>query len=202
MTEKDYKKPLRSGKLYNFVVQNKQTVNMEKKFFNSRMIFVIIAIMVAVIMRLIPHWPNFTPVAAIAIFGGAYINRKALAFILPVAAMLISDLIIGFHTTMIAVYFGMILAVALGMTLRNRVKAGNVALVSVLSSVVFFLVTNFAAWYTGLMPYTRDFSGLMQAYVMGVPFFNNGLVGDLFYSTVLFGSFYLVSRRVPSLVKA
>ncbi|MFA6949590.1 MAG: DUF6580 family putative transport protein [Lentimicrobiaceae bacterium] len=175
---------------------------MEKKFFTSRMIFVITAILVAAVMRLIPHWPNFTPVAAIAIFGGAYINRKVLAFILPVAAMLISDLIIGFHTTMLAVYAGMLISVGIGMMLRNRVKAGNVVIASVVSSVIFFLITNFAAWYTGLMPYTRDFAGLVQAYIAGVPFFNNGLLGDLFYSTVLFGSFYLVSRRVPSMVQA
>jgi len=173
---------------------------MENKFFTSRMIFVITAILVAVVMRLIPHWPNFTPVAAIAIFGGAYINRKALAFILPIIAMLISDLIIGFHTTMIAVYAGMIAAVGIGMLLRNRVKAGNVAIASVSSSVIFFLITNFAAWYTGLMPYSRDFSGIIQSYVAGIPFFSYSLVGDLFYSTVLFGSFYLVSRRVPSMV--
>lgn len=175
---------------------------MDKKFLNSRMIFVITAILVAAIARLLPHWPNFTPVAAIAIFGGAYINRKALAFVLPVAAMLISDLIIGFHTTMIAVYTGMIVAVGIGMLLRNRVKAGNVAIASITSSIVFFLITNFAAWYTGLMPYTRDFSGLVQSYIAGLPFFNTGLLGDLFYSTILFGSFYLISRRVPSLVKA
>lgn len=175
---------------------------MEKKFFTSRMIFVITAILVAVIMRLIPHWPNFTPVAAIAIFGGAYINRKALAFVLPIAVMFISDLIIGFHTTMLAVYAGMLISVGIGIMLRNRVKIGNVAIASIVSSVIFFLITNFAAWYSGLMPYTHDFAGLIQAYIAGVPFFNNGLLGDLFYSTILFGSFYLVSRRVPSMVEA
>lgn len=150
-------------------------------------------------MRLIPHWPNFTPVAAIAIFGGAYIYRRSLALILPVSIMFISDLIIGFHSTMVAVYFGMILAALIGMQLRNKVKSGTVALASVASSVVFFLVTNFAAWMSGYLPYTMDFAGLMAAYAAGVPFFNTSLLGDLFYSTVLFGSFYFVSRRVPSI---
>lgn len=175
---------------------------MENKFFTSRMVFVISAIIFAVIMRLIPHWPNFTPVAAIAIFGGAFINRKALAFVLPVIAMLVSDLIIGFHTTMIAVYAGMIAAVAIGMTLRNRMKAGSILFASLTSSVVFFIITNFAAWATGLMPYSRDISGLLQAYIAGLPFFNTSILGDLFYTTVLFGSFFLVSKRVPSLVKS
>lgn len=188
------------GNLIKFVAIKQTRFNMENKFFTSRMIFVISAILIAVIMRLVPHWPNFTPVAAIAIFGGAYINRKALAFILPIIAMLISDLIIGFHTTMIAVYIGMIAAVGIGMLLRNRVKASNVAIASVSSSVIFFLITNFAAWYTGLMPYSRDLSGIIQSYVAGIPFFSYSLLGDMFYNTVLFGSFYLVSRRIPSMV--
>ncbi len=172
---------------------------MENKIFTPRMIFVISAIIVAAVMRLLPHYPNFTPVAAIAIFGGAYINRKALAFILPIVAMFISDMIIGFHTTMLAVYAGMIASVGIGMMLRNRVKIGNVILASVSSSLVFFLITNFASWYTGLMPYTKDFTGLMAAYAAGLPFFNTSLLGDLFFSTVLFGSFYLVSKKVPSM---
>ncbi len=166
------------------------------------MIFVISAILVAAVMRLIPHYPNFTPVAAIAIFGGAYINRKSLAFLLPIAAMFISDMIIGFHTTMLAVYAGMIVSVGIGMMLKNKVKIGNVALASISSSVIFFLITNFASWATGLMPYSKDFTGLMAAYVAGIPFFNTSLLGDLFYSTVLFGSFYLVSKRVPSMVRS
>ncbi|HLN53511.1 MAG TPA: DUF6580 family putative transport protein [Lentimicrobium sp.] len=174
---------------------------MENKFLTPRMIFVISAILVAAVMRLIPHYPNFTPVAAIAIFGGAYINRKSLAFLIPIIAMFISDLIIGFHTTMLAVYAGMIASVAIGMALRNRVKIGNVILASVASSMIFFLITNFASWYTGLMPYSKDFTGLMAAYIAGLPFFNTSLLGDLFFSTVLFGSFYLVSRKVPSMIR-
>ncbi len=174
---------------------------MEKKFFTPRMIFVISAILVAAVMRLVPHYPNFTPVAAIAIFGGAYINRKSLAFLLPIIAMFISDMIIGFHTTMVAVYIGMIISVGIGMMMKNRVKIGNVILASVASSVIFFLITNFASWYTGLMPYSKDFSGLMAAYVAGIPFFNTSLLGDLVSnSTVLFRIvFNLVSKRVPSM---
>ena len=174
---------------------------MDKKFFTPRMILVGMAIIAAVMMRLIPHWPNFTPVAAIALFGGAYISRKSLAFLLPVAAMLISDLFLGFHSTMIAVYLGMIITVMIGITLRNRVKAGNVVIASLVSSVIFFLITNFASWMSGMMPYSLDFSGLMQAYIAGIPFFNNGLLGDLFYSTVFFGGFYLITQRYPSLAK-
>lgn len=175
---------------------------MENKFFTPRTILIFAAIFGAAIMRLLPHWPNFTPVAAMALFGGVYISRKALAFIIPLAAMFLSDLIIGFHSTMVAVYVGVIITVLIGLGLKNRVKAGNVVIASLISSVIFFLITNFGAWMSGLMPYSKDFSGLVQAYIAGIPFFNNGLMGDLFYSTVFFGGFYLVTKRYPSLVKS
>lgn len=175
---------------------------MDRKILNTRNIIIFLAITGAAFMRLIPHWPNFTPVAAMALFGGAYINRKALAFLVPLAAMLISDMVIGFHSTMIAVYAGIIITVMIGFALSNKVKAGNVLLASVISTIIFFLITNFGAWMSGMMPYSKDFSGLMQAYIAGIPFFNNGLLGDLFYSTVFFGGFYLISKRYPSVAKA
>ncbi|HOI88809.1 MAG TPA: hypothetical protein PLV51_13205 [Lentimicrobium sp.] len=174
---------------------------MEKKHVSTRFMIVVIAISLAVLMRLVPHWPNFTPVAAIALFSGATIHRKSLAFLIPVFAMLLSDIVLGFHATMLAVYAGFLITVLIGFRLRNRVKAGNVVLASLSSSVIFFLITNFGAWISGMMPYSKDFSGLMQAYIAGIPFFNNGLLGDLFYSTVLFGAFYLVTRRYPALAK-
>ncbi len=175
---------------------------MENKFFTPRTLLIFAAIFGAAIMRLLPHWPNFTPVAAMALFGGVYINRKALAFILPIAAMFLSDLIIGFHSTMLVVYAGVIITVVIGFGLKNRVKVSNIAIASVISSVTFFLITNFGAWMSGLMTYSKDFSGLIQAYIAGIPFFNNGLMGDLFFSTVFFGGFYLVTKRYPSLAKA
>ncbi len=175
---------------------------MENKILNPKTIVIFVAILFAAVMRLVPHWPNFTPVAAMALFGGAYINRKALAFIVPLAAMFFSDLIIGFHSTMLFVYAGVVITVLIGFGLRSRVKAGNVVIASVVSTLVFFLITNFGAWMSGFMPYTKNFAGLIQAYVAGIPFLNNGLVGDLLYSTVFFGGFYLVTKRYPSLVKA
>ncbi len=175
---------------------------MIKSLFTPRLVVVYIAVIAAVILRLIPHWPNFTPVAAIALFSGAIISRKSTAFLIPFAALFISDLFIGFHSTMIAVYFAFAITVAIGFMLRNRIKAGNVALASVVSSVLFFLITNFGAWMSGMMPYPANFSGLMMAYAAGIPFFNNGLIGDLFYSTVFFGGFYLFSIKFPALAKA
>lgn len=182
--------------------ETKQRLIMDKKFITPRMLFIITAILAAAFMRLVPHWPNFTPVAAIALFSGTYISRKAFAFVIPMVAMLLSDLFLGFHSTMIAVYAAFGITVLIGFALRNRVKFGSVALASVASSVIFFLITNFGSWLSGMMPYPMNFSGLMMAYTAGIPFFNNGLMGDLLYSTVLFGGFYLVGLKFPSLVKA
>jgi hypothetical protein len=175
---------------------------MNPRNFSPRMLLIVTAILAAVFMRLLPHWPNFTPVAAIALFSGAHISRKSLAFLIPFAAMFISDIFLGFHATMIAVYAAFGITVLTGIWLGSRVKTGNIAIASIFSSVVFFILTNFGSWLTGMMPYSMDAAGLMQAYAAGVPFFNNGLLGDLFYNTILFGGFYLIGIRFPKLVRA
>lgn len=171
--------------------------------------FVVAAlILAAAFSRLIPHWPNFTAVAAIALFGGARFSNKLIAFVIPLAALLLTDLILGLHSTMIPVYAAFGVTVLLGMSLRNRTSALNVGMTAVAASVIFFLVTNFGSWLTMPM-YTKDAAGLMMAYLNGLAFFNDGsmgvspfintLVGDLFFSGVLFGSYALATRRIPSL---
>ena len=147
-------------------------------------------------MRLVPHWPNFTPIAAMALFGGVYFSKKHMAFLIPLAAMFLSDLVLGLHQWMIAVYISFALVVGIGIWMRHRVKIGSVLLASVSASLLFFLITNFAVWI-GSPFYPQNFSGLMASYTAGLPFLNNGILGDLFYSTVFFGGFYLVQKRFP-----
>lgn len=153
-------------------------------------------ILFGAIMRLMPHWPNFTPIAAMALFGGTYIKKKHLAFLIPLAALFISDLFLGFHKWMIAVYISFALVVALGFLLRNRVKIGSVLLATLSSAVLFFIITNFAVWI-GSPFYPQNMVGLIECYTLAIPFFNSGLLGDVFYSTLFFGSFYLVQQRYP-----
>ncbi len=153
------------------------------------------------LLRLVPHWPNFTPIAAMALFGGAYIKKKHLAFLVPIAALLISDLFLGFHKWMIAVYVSFALVVGIGMLLRNRVRTGSVLLATVSASLLFFLITNFAVWI-GSPFYPQNMAGLLESYTLAIPFLNNGIMGDLFFSTVFFGGFYLVQRRYPALREA
>lgn len=165
-----------------------------------RFIFITSAIFVAALLRLLPHWPNFTPVAAMALFGGAYLNRKWMAFVIPVSAMLIADLIIGFHSYMLAVYLSFALIVIIGVRLKKRIRTSNVLLASVCSSILFFIITNLAVWY-GSPFYSQDIQGLTRCFALAIPFFNNGILGDLFYSGVLFGGFYLAQLRFPVLAK-
>ena len=174
---------------------------MRKIELTPKLYIVIVMIFTGAMMRLIPHWPNFTPIAAIALFGGTFMKRKDLAFLIPVAAMLVSDLIIGFHSNMLSVYLSFIAIVAIGLVLQRRLTAVNTLSASLAASVLFYLVTNFASWTSGLMPYPMNASGLIQSYIAGLPFLFNGVFGDLFYTSVLFGASYLVTIRQAVYIK-
>jgi len=176
----------------------------------SRYSAVISIIAAGALFRFIPHWPNFTPVAAIALFGGAYMGRKYLAFVIPFAAMFLSDLVLGFHAYMGAVYLAFGLTVAIGFLLRGRTSIRNVAMASIGSSVLFYLITNFSAWLASPF-YPDTFAGLMESYAAGLVFFNNGSLGisfflnevsgTLFYSGIFFGAFAFVRQRIPALAR-
>ncbi|MBI2270376.1 MAG: hypothetical protein HYU69_08470 [Bacteroidetes bacterium] len=166
---------------------------------NARFLFITAVVFIAASSRIFPHIPNFTPIAAMALFGGACMSNKRMAFIIPFVAMLISDFIIGFHNTMIYVYVAFAITGFIGWGLRDRVKPGSLFIASLASSVIFFLITNFGVWAAEGMP--NGTSGMLSAYVLGVPFFRMTLLGDLFYNTILFGSFYLAQLRFPVLAK-
>lgn len=183
---------------------------MNKTSTTPRIIFIASLILMAAAMRLVPHWPNFTPIAAIALFGGAALNRKWLAFLLPLAAMLISDVIIGFHSYIAAVYISFAITVLMGMSISKSMKAYKIGLTSVASSMIFFIITNFAVWL-GSPFYPQSLSGLMTCYAAGLPFFNdgslglsflmNGVIGDLFYNGIFFGALYFASLKFPVLTR-
>jgi hypothetical protein len=168
---------------------------MKKIELSPKIYMVLIMIFAGAMMRLIPHWPNFTPIAAIALFGGTFLKRKDLAFLVPVVAMLLSDLVIGFHSTMFTVYLSFIAIVGIGLILQSKLTVVNTLTASLAASVLFYLVTNFGSWTSGLMPYPMNAAGLMQSYIAGLPFFFNGILGDLFYNSVLFGALYLITYR-------
>ena len=181
---------------------------MKYKSINSRFIVVFSVIFVAALLRLLPHWPNFTPIAAMALFAGTYFDRKQYAFAFPIAAMFISDLVIGLHANMPAVYMSFAITVLIGGAIRKKVNIGSVVLASLSSSVIFFLITNFASWLASPF-YPQTAAGLAECYMAGLLFFRdttyglsfflNDMLGTMFFSAVFYGAFYLAQMRFPAL---
>lgn len=169
--------------------------------YQPRLIAILSAILIAAALRLVPHWPNFTPIGAMALFGGAYFGKRALAFAAPLAALLLSDAILGFHDGMPWVYGSVALIVLIGWAVARRITALTIASAAVASSVLFFAVTNFGTWLgSGMYPPTL--AGLTACYVAAIPFLQNTLAGDLLFSALLFGGFALLEQRVPALRSA
>jgi len=148
--------------------------------------------------RLIPHPPNFTPIAAMALFAGAYSRIMWQALLIPLGALFVSDLFIGWHPLMPVVYASFALIVGIGMWLRARKSIGRVAFAVGASSISFFMITNFAVWAFGSM-YPKSLGGLFAAYVAGLPFFRNTVLGDVSYSAILFGGIALWDYFVGAL---
>ncbi len=147
----------------------------------------------AVFSRLLPHPPNVAPITAIALLGAVYYPRKWQAFLIPVVIMLLSDFFIGFHGTLPFVYGSFLLITGLGFLLRRRFSWGKLIGISLIGSVLFFLITNFGVWAVYDF-YPKNISGLMTSYIAGIPFFRNSLLGDLGYSVILFGLAELLKK--------
>jgi hypothetical protein len=155
---------------------------------------------VAAAVRIAPHPWNFTPLGAMALFSGAVLKDRRLAFAFPLLALFAGDLFVGFYklTVMLIVYASFLVNVAIGLWLRDRRTVGRISLATLLGAIQFFLVTNFAVWQF-LGGYPHKAPGLLACYIAGVPFFWNTLAGDAFYATLLFGSFALAEHFVPAL---
>lgn len=158
----------------------------------------VMMVLVAAFSRLIPHPWNFTAIGAMALFGGAYFPSKKQSLFLPVAALFVSDLVIGLHSTMVFVYIAFLAIVLLGWTLRENKTAFRIGTLALFSSSLFFLVSNFGVWVMGGM-YPMTLQGLSECYVAAIPFFDNQIYGDLFFSGVLFGGYELLKKVAPQL---
>ena len=154
----------------------------------------------AAITRLVPHPFNFTAVGALALFGGAVISNKKLAFLVPMGVMLLTDSIIGFHQSMVPVYFCFAATVFLGMWMVSKINVITVTSGALTSSILFFLVTNLPFWYADLSLYPLTWEGTLASYTAALPFFGNQLAADLFYNATLFGVYALVNRRFVATV--
>lgn len=163
----------------------------------------------AALSRLLPHPPNFTPIGAMALFGAAYFTQRYLAILIPLAALWVSNLLLDnlIYTKLYPemysgfswfgngwTYLGIALIGVLGMITLKKVTVPALFGTSIGASVLFFLVSNFGSWIASPF-YPQNIGGLMASYGAGLPFFWSTLIGDLFFTSVLFGSYYLVHNK-------
>ena len=192
-----------------------------------RTILIFTLILLAAALRLAPHPWNFTPVGAIALFAGATVRDRRLAFLFPLLVMFATDLIVGFNKLSLLVYACFLLSVLIGRavvgprfsasqrakrvpdpqraslpqqqsTTPRKRALPRIAAATFLGSLQFFLLTNFGVW-AFLNSYPRNATGLVACYIAGIPLFWNTLAGDTVYATLLFGSFALATRLAPRL---
>jgi hypothetical protein len=165
---------------------------------HARLAALLSAIVAAAALRLVPHPPNFSPIDAMALFSGAYLGRRGLAFAAPFAALLLSDAVLGFYQGMEFQYLSVALIVLIGWFALSRTSVPRLAAASVAASVLFFIVSDFGTWVVSGM-YPHSLAGLAECYVAAIPFFPNTLAGDLFYTALLFGGFAVAEKLVPQL---
>lgn len=166
--------------------------NMEK----SQLLTIVALIVVVATMRLLPHPMNVTPIGALGLFAGAMLPHR-MAWLLPVVALLISDMVTGFYAlpAMALVYFGFYCSATIGrLWLARQRSPGRLVGAVLASATVFFVISNLSAW---LMYYPRTLEGFVQCYLSAIPFFGRSLLGDALYTTLLFGIYGFVRHYQP-----
>jgi hypothetical protein len=197
---------------FHFLLQNPRIVSFKtrQKMKNQR-IRLRVAVVTAIVLtlalsRLLPHPFNFSPVAALALFGGAHYRNRYAAYLIPLGAVWISDLMLNFsfYGHFVAFYSGSFftyaafaLIVLLGSSLLKKLSPGHLMVSALSASVVFFLVSNFGVWaFSGM--YSPDLTGLLNCYTAAIPFFRNTLAGDLIYTFAVFYGYALATRKLAS----
>ena len=178
-------------KLIEILLFLKKRYPMSTTYLSKKQLFIIAFMLIAVLFRLLPHLPNFTPITAIALFGGLYFSNKTMAYLVPLVIMALSDLFLGFHSISFVVYAAFIIVSFIG----NQTKKPSVFTI-LLSSISFFIITNFGVWLIG---YPKTWSGFVECYTLALPFFRNSLLGDLFYSGVMILVFNAVRKKYLNL---
>lgn len=188
----------------------------------NKLISPVIIIFLVALLRLFPHPPNFAPVGAMALFGGVYLTKRY-SLVTIISTLLVSDYLLLyinpfspnwfnfstfyapsalFHSTTIFVYGSFIINILIGWIISKKRSVLTIVSGSLLASLQFFLITNFAVWVMGT--YARGLDGLIQSYIMGLPFFKYTLLGDIYYTIAIFGVYELAlyyQDRKNSLLK-
>ena len=149
--------------------------------------FLVSIILFAIFSRFIPHPPNFTPITAIALLSSKGFTNRWIIFLIPIISLFISDLFLGLHNSIPFVYGAFILITLLGISAK-KIKVSTV----LMSSAIFFLVSNFGVWFSNY-PITLD--GLLSCYTLAIPFFFNTILGDLVYSAIMIYPYYVLQEK-------
>ena len=147
----------------------------------------ILFVLFAALLRVIPHPPNFAPVTALALFSGVYFSNRFLGILIPILAMMLSDIVLGFYTISYWVYFSFILVSVFGI-LYSRINFKSIFT----SSLIFFFFSNLGVWVIG---YPKTIEGFIMCYTLAIPFLGYSVLGDLFFSLVLKNSFKYAERK-------
>jgi hypothetical protein len=165
---------------------------------------------IAVVSRLLPHAPNFTPVESIALFGGVFFMNKFKRILLPIIALYLTDLIL--NNTILRVYFtnqegfiwvsdymlwnaiSILGIVFIGYYLSKKVNILNIGISAIGASLLFFFISNIGVWFSSPM-YTKDLQGLYSCFVLGLPFFRTSVISTVVFSYILIGGFYWATYR-------
>ena len=160
-------------------------------------------IIFAVALRLLPHPPNFSPIGAIGLFAGCFLSLKRF-WLIPLVALFISDFFLGFYNaiSMLTVYVSFFISAIIGQYYLRVNRTGlKIAGASIVSATQFFIFSNFGVWLSGTL-YPLNLTGLIECYVMGIPFYGNTLISELFYVAILFSSYYffnsIISRNTSA----
>ena len=150
-------------------------INLKKEIFPLSLILILI------ISRLIPHPPNFTPIISVAIISSYFFKDKFLSILVLMISMILSDFLIGFHKNIFFVYLSLVTITLVFYNLREKINFKSMFLFSFFGSLIFYLISNFGVLILGTM-YEKNFSGLLNCYIMAIPFFKNTFLSTLFFS--------------------
>ena len=195
------------------ILDNHLVESHDSSKFNPRFVIVLGIIVLAAISRFLPHPPNFTPLGGMALFGAAYFTKKYWAYLAPFAALWVSDLILNnvvyaqYHegftilpSYAIWTYVAFGAMILMGSKVIKKINIPTVAGASIAASLLFFLITNFGAWFADpFNMFADDLSGLVAAFAAGLPFLLNTMAGDLVYAGLLFGSFEMMKSVYPQM---
>jgi hypothetical protein len=141
-------------------------------------------VLLTFVMRLVPHLANFTPLFTIGIFSAVFFKNRLYSILLPIIAMLISDIFLGFYTEVWAIYLSMLVAQWISFDLAKSDKKSLFATANFVAPTIFFILSNFAVWITW---YSHDFIGLSECYINALPFYGITVVSTFLYSYLFYG---------------